>query len=176
MWLALRPPSQGGGDSLMSAQIAAVGTTPTIPELFVGSLMQGTVSDARSVLRFVEDTDVDEPAATVLMAVRAVALRGTPPSPQLIHDELKRRGRFTRSTGVWLTSAVTSGACSSAAPAYAGALVSESLRSNVESFGHAMTSMSATASEADIVAVVERAAAGIRGIAARLTELRGESL
>ena len=152
----------------MSAQIPSVGTTPTIAELFIGSLMYSTVAEVRSVLRFVEDSDVDEPAATVLAAVRALALRGTPPGPQLVHDDLKRRGKLTRSTGVWLNSATTSGACSSAAASYAGALVAESFRATTESFGHALTSMSETASEIEIGALVENAVARIRGIGARL--------
>lgn len=157
----------------MTSQIAAVGPTPMIAELFVGALMYSTVIEVRDVLRFVENTDVDEPGATVIATVRALALRGTPPSPQLVKDDLTRRGMLTRPVAVWLMSATTSGACASAARNYAAALVAESFRRKVESFGHALTSMSASASEVDIAGVVERATTSIRSIEARLRELRG---
>lgn len=160
----------------MTAQISPVGPTPLLGELFVGALLYGTVAEVRDVLRFVEDTDVDEPASTVLAAVRALALRGTPPSPQLVKDDLQRRGKLTRSVGVWLASATTSGACTSTARNYAAAVVADSFRNRVESFGNALTSMSASASEVDVAALVERASGSIRGIAARLNELRGEAL
>ena len=159
----------------MDAQIPAIGPTPLIAELFIGSLLYSTVNEARSVLRFVVDTDVDEPAVSVLAAARALALRGTPPSPQLVHDELKRHGNLTKSTAVWLNAATTSGACSSAVTDYAGALVAQSFRTKIESFGHALTCMSETASEAEIGALVENAVARIRGIGARLEELRGDA-
>ena len=147
---------------------------PTIAELFVGALLYSTVTEVRSVLRFVHDSDVNEPDATVLAAVRVLALRGSPPSPELVKAELKRGGKLTKSTGLWLASATTSGACSSAASAYAEALIAETFRSQVESLGHALISVSATASEAEVALLVERTVTAIRGIAARLAELRGD--
>jgi hypothetical protein len=158
----------------MSSQIAAVGPNPLVGELLVGALLFSTVDEVRSVLRFVDDADLDEPACTVLHAVRALALRGTPPSPQLVSDDLRRRGKLTRSVSVWLNAATTSGACSSAAKDYAAAVVAQAFRSNVESFGAAMTSMSVTASEAEVATLVERTADGIRSIVSRLQELRGD--
>jgi hypothetical protein len=165
-------PRRGGGS--VTAQVNPIGPTPLIAELFVGALMYSTVAEVRAVLRFVEDADVDEPAATVLASVRALALRGTPPSPQLVNDDLRRRGKLTRSTAVWLNGATTSGACDSAARNYAAAVVAESFRNRVESFGTALTSMSASASEVEVGQLVERVAAGISGVAARLAELRGD--
>ena len=64
-----------GRCSMTAAQVAAVGPAPHIAELFVGALLFSTVEEARSVLRFVVDNDVDQPAQTVLSAVRALALR-----------------------------------------------------------------------------------------------------
>jgi hypothetical protein len=160
----------------MTTQHPSVGSSPTVGELFVGALMFSTVNETRAVLLFVEDLDVDEPAATVLAAVRVLALRGTPPSPQLVRDELKRRGKLTKSTGLWLASATTSGACSSAASAYAGAVVAESFRANVEILGSALIDASTTSSEREVGQLVERAVARLRGIAARLAELRGGEL
>jgi hypothetical protein len=157
----------------MTAQIRPVGPTPLIAECFVGALLFSTVAEVRDVLRFVEDGDVDEPAREILSTVRALALRGTPPGPQLVKDDLMRRGKFTRSVSVWLMNATTSGASASAARNYAAALVSEAFRARVESFGAALTTMSASASEQDVAAVVERASSTIRGIEARLSELRG---
>src|SRR6476469_7546828 len=109
----------------MNAQIPAVGPTPLIAEVFIGSLLFSTVAEVRDVLRFVDDSDLDEPAATVLAAVRALALRGTPPGPPLVSEDLRRRGKYTRSVAVWLNSATTSGACSAAARNYAAVVVAE---------------------------------------------------
>lgn len=154
----------------------AAGKVPSVAESFVGALLYSTVDEAKSVLRFVEDSDVsDEAGKAVLGAVRALALRNTPPEPQLVKDDLKRGGQYARSVAVWLNKAITSGACASAAYNYGAALVAESFRSKVESFGNAMTSVSDTASEAEIGALVERTVGDIRGVGARLAELRGEA-
>jgi hypothetical protein len=138
-------------------------------------LLYSTADEAKSVLRFVEDSDVDDAAGrAVLGTIRALALRNTPPEPQLVKDDLKRGGQYVRAVAVWLNQAITSGACPSAAYNYGAALVAESFRSNVESFGNALTSVSETASEAEIGALVEQAVTGIRGVGARLAELRGD--
>jgi hypothetical protein len=156
--------------------MASVGTVPTTAECFICALFYTEVASAQSVLRWVEDDDVEEPAgATVLAAVRALALRGTPAGPQLVIDELKRHGKLTRSVGVWLRRAMNTGACDLAAFAYGGAVVAESYRSRVESFGTALVSVSETASEAEIGLLVERTFVTLRGVKARLNGLRGET-
>jgi replicative DNA helicase len=168
------PPRQGG-DQVTDSQIRPVGIEPSIADLLVGSLLYSTVAEVVEVGRFVDLDDLDEPGRTVLASVKALAGIGVPPSPQLVRDDLKRKGRLTRQVGVWLASATTSGACSSAARNYAAAVVSESLRRQVESFGSALTSSAATASEADVTALVDAAAKRIRYVAGRLEELRGDA-
>jgi replicative DNA helicase len=155
-------------------QLAAVGPAPGIDELFVGALLYSTVVEVRDVARFVDQTDLDEPGATVFVSVVALAGRGVPPSPQLVADDLKRNGCLTRSRAVWLASCTASGACASAARHYASAVVAESLRRQVESFGASLVSAAESASEDDIAQLVERASARVRYAAGRLAELRGE--
>jgi hypothetical protein len=156
------------------AQILPVGKPPTFAELFVGALMFSTPSEACAVLKYVEDSDVDEPAITILATVRALALRGTPPSPQLVKDDLMRRGQWDRPVAVWLNKALTSGACDSARGNYGAAVVSQAFRVKVESLGSAMVSAFDKASEDEIAAMVERTATTIRSVGARLAELRGD--
>lgn len=155
-------------------QLAAIGTASGLDELFVGALMFSTVAEVREVAHLVEPGDFDEPAATVFSAVAGLAARGVPPSPQLVADDLKRRGLLTRRRAVWLHSAVVSGACSSAAYSYAAAVVSESLRRQAESFGQALVSVADTAAEDDVATLAGQAATRIRVVAERLEKLRGE--
>jgi replicative DNA helicase len=158
-----------------SVQVRAVGVVPTVSDLFVGALLYSSAAEVLDVARFVDLDDFDEPGRAVVASVKALAGRGVPPSPQLVADDLKRQGKLTRSSAVWLTSATTSGACAAAARSYAGAVVAESLRRQTESFGQALVSVSATASEAELASLVETASSRIRYVAARLAELRGET-
>ncbi len=157
----------------MNAQMPPIGTTPGLSELFVGACMYSTVTEVRDVLKFVDDNDVDEPAQSVLNSVRALSLRGVAPSPQLVKDELQRRGKLTRQTGVWLAAATTSGSCASAARHYAAALVAQAFRRQAESFGNALRETAWTAAEADVTGLAGQASERIRYIAGRLAELRG---
>ena len=158
---------------MTTAQVSPIGKTPGLCELFVGACMYSTAAEVRDVLKFVDDSDVDEPAQSVLRAVRALSLRGVTPSPQLVKDELQRTGQLTRQTGIWLAAATTSGSCASAARHYAAALVADSFRRQVESFGNALRETAWTAAEADVNGLTSRAAERIRYIAGRLSELRG---
>lgn len=157
----------------MNAQIPPIGTTPGLSELFVGACMYSTVAEVRDVLKFVDDNDVDEPAGSVLKAVRALSLRGVTPSPQLVKDELQRCGKLTRQNGVWLAAATTSGSCASAARHYAAALVADSFRRQAESFGNALCETAWTGAEADVAGLTCQASERIRYISGRLAELRG---
>jgi replicative DNA helicase len=161
-------------DTESTAQMQPVGVAPGVEELLVGALMYSDPAAARDVLRFVDDDDLDEPGRSVLASVRALAGRGVPPSPQLIADDLKRRGKLIRERGVWLAAATTSGACAQAAREYAAPVIAKSLRRQTESFGAALSVAAAGASEADLAAIAERASARVRYIAGRLAELRGE--
>jgi replicative DNA helicase len=155
-------------------QIRAVGVEPSVADLLAGSYLYSTCAEVLDVSRFVDLDDFDEPAKTVVASIVALARRNVPPSPQLVADDLKRQGKLTRTRGVWLASAATSGACASAARSYAACVVAESLRRQVESFGNALTTSSATASEENVATLVEAAASRIRNVAGRLSELRGD--
>lgn len=157
-------------------QIRSVGPEPAVAEMLVGALLYSSSAEAAAVLALVHDDDVDPPLSTVLSAIRRLADCGVTPSPQLVLDELKRQGSLTRQVATTLMAATTSGACSSAARHYAGAVVAESLRRQVESAGSALSAAAGTAPEIDLAPLVERAAASISGCAWRLEQLRGESI
>lgn len=156
-------------------QIRAVGPEPTVADLYIGSLLFSTPAEVLEVARYVEFQDVDEPGQTVYSSVVALARRGVPPSSQLVMDDLKRLGKLTRNRGIWLASATASGACASAARAYAAAVVAESLRRQTESLGQALVSASGTYSEVEISKLAETVSSRLRYIAGRLTELRGDA-
>jgi replicative DNA helicase len=155
-------------------QIRAIGPTPSVADLFVGALLYSTAAEVLEAARFVDLEDIDEPGQAVYASVVALARRGVPPSSQLVLDDLRRMGKLTRSRGVWLASAATSGACSPAARQYAAAVVAESLRRQAESSGTALIASASAASEVEVAALAEIAFARVRNIAARLVELRGD--
>lgn len=143
-------------------QLRAVGPDPTVADLFVGALLFSTSAEVLEVARFVDVEDVDEPGQAVLESVVALARRGVPPSSQLVLDDLKRCGKLTRTRGLWLASATASGACASAARAYAAAVVAESLRRQTESLGQALVSASASYSEVEIAKLAETVSSRLR--------------
>jgi hypothetical protein len=170
------PASPKGGGCLMSEiQLRAIGPDPTVADLFVGALLYSTVAEVLEVVRYVNLEDIDEPGQAVFESVVALARRAIPPSSQLVLDDIKRRGKLTRTRGLWLASATASGACASAARAYAAALVAESLRRQTESLGHALVTASATYSEVEISKLAETGLTRLRYVAGRLTELRGDA-
>jgi replicative DNA helicase len=124
----------------------------------------------------VVDDDVDWPRVPIVAAVRRLASRGVPPSPQLVADELRRGGKLDRQIGVGLASATTAGASGSAARHYAAAVVAESLRRRVESAGAALQTAAEASAESDLAPLAARAAAQVRDCADRLAALRGSAL
>jgi replicative DNA helicase len=161
---------------MSETQIRAIGPTPTLADLFVGSLLFSTPAEVLEVARFVVIEDIEpEPGQTVYSSVLALARRAVPPSSQLVLDDLKRRGQLTRTRGLWLASATTSGACASAARAYAAAILAESLRRQAESMGQALISASESYSEVELAKLGGIVSTRLGYIAGRLTELRGES-
>jgi len=157
-----------------ATQLPAVGPIPGIHELFIGALMYSSVTEVNMVARFIESDDLDQPAATVLASIKALAGRGVPPGPGLVKDDLHRRGKLTRAVATWLAAAATSGACSSAAKNYACAVLAESFRRQTESFGAALVSAAPSAAEGDVARLAEQGSAAIRYTFGRLTELRGD--
>jgi replicative DNA helicase len=143
--------------------------------MFVGALMYSSVAEVNAVARFVEADDLDQPAATILASIRALAGRGVPPGPVLVKDDLHRRGKLTRGVATWLAAAATSGACSSAARSYAACVLAEAFRRQVESFAAALVSAAPSAAEGEVARLAEQASARIRYTFGRLTELRGDA-
>lgn len=154
-------------------QMTAVGPVPGVEDLFIGALLYSTAAEVTLVARFIEPGDLDEPVNTVLASIKSLAGRGLPPSPDLVKDDLHRRGKLTRSTATWLISAATSGACSSAAHGYAAAVLAAVFRRQAEGFGHALIQAAPSASESSVAVLAENAAARIRYVHGRLVELRG---
>jgi replicative DNA helicase len=159
----------------MNAQAPPIHANPGAAELLVGALMYSTPEEARAVLTYVLDDDVDWPLTPILAAARRLAGNGVPPSPQLVSDELRRSGKLDRRIAVALASATTSGACAAAARQYAAAAVAESLRARAESAGTALTSAATNAGEVDLAPLATRAAESISDCSNRLAALRSES-
>ena len=156
----------------MTTQIHAVGPVPDVGELFVAALMYSTAAEVNSVLKPVHDDDVDTPLSELLGIVRSLAAQGVPPSPQLVADELKRRGALNRRLGTALAAVATTGACSTAARHYAAAVVHQALRRKVESYGAALVSAADNGTEESLRSIVEQATAAILETADRLAQLR----
>jgi replicative DNA helicase len=158
-----------------SRQLTPVAPLPGNEDLLIGALLYSTTPEVCAVTRFIDGDDLEQPASTVLAAIKALAGRGVPPSPQLVSDDLHRRGKLTRTTATWLANAATSGACASAASAYAAAVLATSFRRRAESFGTALVPTAESASEKEVAGLAEQAAKRVLYVYGRLTELRGES-
>ena len=162
-------------EATATAQIQPVGPHPIVDTLLIGALLWAPIQIAVPVLGLVDDGDLEHPAAaTVLAAIRALALAGKPTGPQLVFDELKRTGAATGPVLDHLRAAVTSGAEPLAVNAYAAAVVAFRFRRLVANIGNAMMTLADVASEADIIQVVTNTAAQIIRISDRLAMLRGE--
>jgi replicative DNA helicase len=160
---------------MSDSQIRAIGTTPCLADLFVSALMFSSIAEVLDVVRFVVVEDIEPEAGQVVYAsIVALARRGVPPSSQLVLDDIKRLGKLTRTRGVWLASATTSGACASAARSYAAALLAESLRREAESMGQALISAAESYSEIELAKLGEIVTTRLGYIAGRLAELRGD--
>ena len=166
----------GDVDTLGSTLIPPVGPHVPIDVLLVGALMWGSCS-VRDVLALVRDDDIENAAlAAVLAAVRTLAGSGKTTAPQLVLDQLRRRGSVDQTVADALRSATTSGAAPEAARHYASAVVADSLRRRVESGGYALTAAAVESAETDLPRFAESVAQSIADCAARLQALRGEHL
>jgi hypothetical protein len=97
---------------------------------------------------------------------------GRPLAPQLVLDELVRRG-VARGVHSTLADATTSGAAGAAVRDYAAAVLATSLRRRVESLGHALQSAAKEAGEAQLANLITSGATACAGIATRLHQARG---
>jgi replicative DNA helicase len=159
-------------DTLITEQIPPVGPMPDVSVLLVGALAWKADPD---VLALVADDDLADPQlATVLGAIRGMASAGRTVTPQLVLDELARRGAH-RAAMQALIEASTSGAAVGAAREYAAAAVSASLRRQIESGGTALTSAADEAAETDLPILAATIAKRCASTADRLARLRGDT-
>ena len=166
-------PSGGG----TPRHLAPVGRPATIEELTIGALLYSTATEATTITQHLLADDFNTPAASVVFkALESIADLGVPPGPELVADDLRRRGWWDRPVATWLAAATVSGACPPAARHYAAGIVAQSLRRNIESFGAALQSAADTASEPELHHLVGTGSQRIQNITDRLSMLRGEDL
>jgi replicative DNA helicase len=164
----------GGG---APRHLQPVGRPATIEELAVGALLYSTATEVTEITQHLSADDFNTSAAgTVFKALESIADLGVPPGPELVADDLRRRGWWDRPVATWLGTATVSGACPPAARQYAAAVVADSLRRNIESLGAALQSAADTASESELHHLVVTGTRRIQNITDRLAQLRGEHL
>ncbi len=154
---------------ITTAAVPPAGPPPTADDLLVGSLLFG---DPSGVLKLIRDEDLaDPPTSAVLATIRALADRAV--SPQLVLDDLTRRGEASPLVRRALITAVTAGAALGAAGDYAAAALAAALRRKVDSLGHALQQAADNASEAELGMLILNGANECAGLAGRLNVLRG---
>lgn len=176
-----RPGDSEAADQLAKADISVGQLPPVGPHvnadsLLVGALLWSAPADAAAVLALLRDDDIESVAlGEVLAAIRRLNAARKPHGPQMVLDELGRTGRLRAHNGVsgQLQAATTSGADTSAAWHYAGAVVARSLRRRIESAGVALQSAAREASEAELSSHVSVLARVVGDCAQRLEQLRG---
>lgn len=154
--------------------LPAVGQTPDLETVFVGTLLWSSPTDAAAVLELVADDDLESPALSVLVAtIRHLATSGHPCDAQVVLDELGRAGSVHQGIALALMDATASGAMPESARFYAAAVVARSLRRKIESAGHALVEAASESAECNLAAIVSRATVFCLDCAGRLAELRG---
>lgn len=160
-------------DQSASAQLPPVGRPATIEELAIGALLYSSAEQVVEIALDLELGDFAEPAQSVLDATQSLAQLGIPPGPELVADELRRRGKWNRRIASWLTAATVSGASPPAARHYCAAVVAESLRRQADSVGIALTRAAKSGPENEVCLIAEEVSARMRAISERLVRLRG---
>jgi replicative DNA helicase len=156
----------------VTVQLLPVGPHPAADMLLVGAML-GSPQERGGVLALVHDDDLVTPAlGTVLAEIRGMAERGRRITPQLVLDEVCRRG-VKREVCTALLDATTCGAWPEACRDYAAAVLAAALRRQVESGGATLVSAAVEAAEADLPVIAATVAQRCADIAARLQQLRG---
>jgi replicative DNA helicase len=156
-----------------SRQMPPVGPPVDAETLLIGALLWSD-SYTANVLTLVDDDDLSNPhAATILRVIRDMTADRATCSPQLVLDQLTRRG-LCRDCAT-LINAVTSGAATGLIREYATAVVAASLRRRIESAGAALTAAATEMAEADLTMLVANVSDACIGAAHRLAQLRGET-
>lgn len=160
---------------MTAAQVPPVGPTPNVSILLLGALMWSEPHAADEVLAQVADADMPTTATElVLVAVRRLVAAGTPPGPELVHDDIVRVGELSSDVAKAIRDATTSGAAPNALRQYAAAVVAQALRRYVESAGNALVTAADEAPEHALAQTVLAASTRCLNCAKRLRVLRGE--
>lgn len=143
----------------------------------LSGLLGATAHDVAEVLEHVHDDDLERPASVAVVTAIRTAVAEAPDAycETVVLDVLIRRGS-NAATRKALLDAVTAGAANhpGALPIYASTAVAGSLRRQVESLGHALTTAAADGAERTLLGQVDAAVGRIRATADRLQVLRGE--
>ena len=151
-----------------------LGPHPSAAELLVCALLYSSCPTVVQIAEFVDaDADLDEPARTGYRTVVELARRDIAPAPELVLDELRRRGSLNRPTACWIAAAATAGAPPETARCYAAIVVSNSLRRQVNSWGTALVTAADNASEGELKVTVDTFAPAMSYTFGRLAVLRG---
>lgn len=159
---------------LVSGQhLRPLGPQPSAAELLTCALLYSNCPTVVQIAEYLNaNTDLDEPARTGYRAVVELARRDIAPSPELVLDELRRKGSLDRPTACWIAAA-TAGAPPEAARRYAAIVVSNSLRRQIKSWGTALVTAADTASECELKATIDSFAPAISYTFGRLAMRRG---
>lgn len=159
--------------------VPAAGRQPDAETLLIGGIVTASARDAAAVLVMIESGDMASSAhATVLEAARrTLASRPETFGPVGVLDDITRHGSRPEVRRV-LASAVSSGAGNSAdlLKCYAAVVVSNRLRRQVDSLGHALIELAADGAEGVLAIRSSAAVVAIRKTELRLLELRGGTL
>lgn len=159
----------------MTVQMLPVGPHPAADVLLVGAML-GSPPELGGLLALVHDDDLATPAlGTVFAEIRGMAERGRRITPQLVLDEVCRRG-VKREVCTAVIDATTCGAWPEACRDYAAAVLAAALRRQVESGGAALASAAVEAAEADLPVIAATVAQQCADIGRRLHQLRGYEL
>lgn len=163
----------GPRTTAVHAQLRPIGRRASVEELAVGALMYSSSSDVAQVVEFVRPDVFIEPTRTVWEALKALALLGIPPSPELVADELRRNGQWDRRTATFVTAATVSGACPPAARHYSAAAVANCLRQHAESAGATLIDAARTSTENLLRQIITELMTELAAITDELDRLRG---
>ena len=154
--------------------------TPSSEVMLIGSLLYSNPSDRLSVVTFVTDYDLENHYhRTVFGLIRERARSTQEVDAALLADDLMRGGKLAGEHGMrlskCLTDAATSAAAGEAVMSYAAAVVGESYRRRYEQLGTALTELSSSLPEDELLGYLVRAGSECREHSKRLTSLREAS-
>ncbi len=162
-----------------SNPIRSIGLVPSTEVQFLGSLMWSDAESVRHVLRHVEDDDLEDLSARIiLLAIRLLIASDSPHDGTAVGDHLQRSGALGGAAGgrtkKLLVDAITSGSHISPI-SYARAVVSDAYRRRFELLGKALVEAADTMPEDDLLPLLRQAGTGAVAHSKRLAALRGEA-